>query len=94
MKVRWASPARDDLRHHIRHIAADSPTAAHDVATRIHMAVNGLAIYPLIGRPGRVVDTRELVIPRTSIILAYRVVGEVAEIVGAVNHAQQWPEEF
>jgi len=46
-------------------IAADNPTAAHRMIERIRAAVTRLTTSPALGRPGRVADTRELVIPRT-----------------------------
>ncbi len=39
---------------------------------RVRAAVRGLSTHPLKGRPGRVVDTRELVVAHTSLIVAYR----------------------
>src|SRR5437762_2731263 len=40
---------------------------------------------PLQGHPGRVVDTRELVVPRTPFTVAYRVRGQIVEVVGIVH---------
>jgi len=43
---------------------------------------------------GRVVDTRELVVPRTPFTVAYRVTEQIVEVVGVVHQARQWPESF
>jgi toxin ParE1/3/4 len=94
MRVRWTPRARDGFRRQTRYIARDSPTAARQVAARVRAAVNGLATHPLKGRPGQVVDTRELVIPRTPFTVAYRVSEQFVEIVGVIHQAQQWPESF
>lgn len=94
MRVRWATPARLDLRRHVRYIAIDSPAAARQIAKRVREAVAVLATHPLMGRPGRVVDTRELVIPHTPFTVAYRVKGQTVEIVGVIHQAQEWPDSF
>ena len=58
----------EDIRERI---VADNPTAASRMIERIRAAVMRLATSPALGRPGRVADTRELVIPRTpSIVLS------------------------
>jgi addiction module RelE/StbE family toxin len=94
MRVRWTPRARDGFRQQTRYIARDSPTAARQVATRVRDGVHSLATHPLQGRPGRVVDTRELVVPRTPFTIAYRVREQIVEVVGIVHQAQQWPESF
>ncbi len=94
MPVRWSTPARADRRRQMRHIAGDSPTAARDVAACVRAAIGGLATHPLMGRPGRVIDTRELVVPRTPFAVAYRVSAQTVEIVSVVHQAHQWHEGF
>src|SRR5579872_5198664 len=94
MRVRWTVAARDDLRRHIRFIALDNPGAARLVATRVKEAASGLASNPLMGRAGQVLDTRELVVPRTPFTLAYSVTGQHVNIVAVMHQAPQWPESF
>lgn len=94
MPVRWTAPALRTVEELQERIAQDSPAAAERVATRIKGAINGLATFPLKGRPGRVSGTYELVIPRTSYTAAYRVRGNIVEVVALIHQAQQWPERF
>ena len=94
MRVRWSPAARDDLRQQLQAIALDSPDAARLVASRVRKVTNDLADHPRIGRPGRVIDTRELVIAGTSLTAAYRVRGQTVEIVGLLHQAQEWPNHF
>jgi toxin ParE1/3/4 len=94
MRVRWLPAARHDLRQHTRYIALESPAAARLVAARVRKATNDLATHPHLGHAGRVIDTRELVIPGTSFTAAYRVRQQVVEIVGLVHQAQEWPGTF
>ncbi len=94
MRVRWDPQAVDRLEAAGDYIARDSPAAAARVVTRIIDAADNLAAHPLLGKLGRVTGTRELVIPRTSYIVVYRVRGQVVEILAVQHTAQQWPESF
>ena len=53
-----------------------------------------LAEHPRIGRPGRVADTRELVISGLPYILPYRVASDRVEIIRVLHSARSWPESF
>lgn len=94
MRVRWDAKALQRLEAAGDYIAQDSPASAALVVTRIFEAVDDLALYPLKGRPGRVTGTRELVIPRTSYLVVYRVRGQVVEVLAVQHAAQQWPASF
>jgi toxin ParE1/3/4 len=94
MKIRWSPTAISDLESIHDYIAEDSPTAARKVSTRIKEAVRRLESFPLSGRAGRVPETRELVIPGTSYIAAYKLQGNEV-LIGAVLHGRQvWPKSF
>ena len=73
MKIKWLRKAIRDLDQEADHIANDDPATARLVIQRIHHAVNQLADNPALGHPGRVPDTRELVVPDTRYIIPYRV---------------------
>lgn len=47
-----------------------------------------------MGRPGRVPGTRELVIPRTTFIVPYRLVGNTIQILRIFHGTRRWPETF
>ena len=53
-------------------IAKDSSQSAALVAKRILDAVDLLQTQPAMGRPGRVLGTRELVAPNTPYVIPYR----------------------
>lgn len=63
MKVIVRARAADDLIDIFHFIAAENPQAAADVVRRIRQRIHRLAAPGLahMGRPGRVVGTRELV---------------------------------
>jgi plasmid stabilization system protein ParE len=62
MRVRWTTDAADDLERICDYIAADRPEAARRIAVDITLAIGGLSAFPNRGRPGRVDDTRGLVL--------------------------------
>jgi len=76
------------------YIAHDNPDAAQRVYDRILRSVRDLADMPNMGRPGRVEDTRELVIPNTLYIVAYTVFDEQVVIIAVQHSAQKWPERL
>ena len=81
----------EDIREHI---AVDNPAAAIRIVERIRSAVTRLAASPALGRPGRVVGTRELVISGTPYIVPYRVKGDIVQIITILHGAQRWPDDL
>ena len=97
MKIRWSPTAVSDLVSIRDYIAQDSPSAARKVANRIKESVNRLTGFPLSGRVGRVLGTRELVIPGTSYIVyivAYTLQSEEVQIAAVLHGRQNWPESL
>jgi len=95
MPIHWSARARRHLVSLRNLIAADTPGAAAEVATRILGAVELLREQPSIGRPGRVPSTRELVISGTPYIVAYTVLDRQRVAILAVFHGKQkWPESL
>jgi toxin ParE1/3/4 len=91
MNVVWSPRA---IRHLIQlreHIEKSSEKDATVVAGRILKAVGLLQSHPEIGRPDRVVGTRELVIPDTPYIIPYRVRRERLELIAVFHGRQRWP---
>ena len=75
----WSPKAIDDLIALRAYIEQDDPAAAQRVALNIVRNIETLlTINPETGRPGRVLGTRELVIPRTPFVVPYRVTGHPA----------------
>jgi len=94
MKVIWLKPARDDLVDVRAFIAQENPYAAHEIAQLILEASFKLADFPHMGKSGRVPNTRELVIPGLSFVLAYRVSWDRVEILSVMHQAREWPGGF
>ncbi|MBF0503281.1 MAG: type II toxin-antitoxin system RelE/ParE family toxin [Candidatus Riflebacteria bacterium] len=92
MIIRWLHLAEKDLDDLFAFIAQDSlPMAAKEVE-RVIGEVTRLQSNPAMGRPGRVPETRELVIP--PYIVAYRVKDSIVQILRVLHSAQEWPENL
>lgn len=94
MRIRWSRHARRQLDEAGAYIARDKPEAADRLIQRIRLAVENLADFPLLGRPGRVLGTRELIVPETPYIVAYRVREQTVEVLTVHHAARRWPESF
>jgi toxin ParE1/3/4 len=76
------------------YIGQRNPRAAVRIVNEIHRKTEQLlSANPFIGRKGEIVGTRELVIPGTPYIVAYRVRDEQLEILFVQHGARQWPNE-
>jgi toxin ParE1/3/4 len=60
----------------------------------IEQAVHLLAGHPALGRAGRVVGTRELVVASTPYIIPYRVCEARVEVLRVFHAARKWPPKF
>lgn len=94
MNLEWSAFAIADRDAIFDYIEADSPRAAVEIDRRIQESIDVLINFPEIGRPGRVEETRELVIQRTPYIAAYQVKANAVTILRVLHGAQQWPEEI
>ena len=91
MKVAWSDTAENDLTSVLLYIAVDDKAAALRLVARLETAGNGLADFPMRGRPGRDPGTRELVVSGTQYLIVYRIEDEGVEILRALHGARDWP---
>jgi toxin ParE1/3/4 len=75
-------------------ISQYSSAAAARTVAAILDAVENLERFPALGRPGRVVGTRELVISGTPYIVAYRVRGDTVQLLLVFHASRKWPSQF
>jgi addiction module RelE/StbE family toxin len=90
----WSPRAIEHLAHLREYIARDNPNAANEIASALLDAVERLAELPNLGRPGRVAGTRELVVPATPYIIAYRLRGGRLQVVAVFHARQKWPRQL
>lgn len=91
LKLEWTRPAIADLQAAGDHIAEEAPQAAKRMAERVREAVELLPAQPNMGRPGRIAETRELVVSGTPFIVIYWARKGVVQILRLLHHAQRWP---
>jgi toxin ParE1/3/4 len=94
VKLRWTLPAVDHLREIFEYMAADNPGAAVRTVERIRNAIRQTARMPNAGRLGRVGGTREVVVPGTAYLVAYRVLDDAIHVLAVLHGARKWPESF
>ena len=94
MRVRWTRAANRDLNSVGEYIARDNPGAAVDTVLKIVQQVGRLADHPGMGRPGRVEDTRELVVTGLPYVVPYVHEGGTVTVLRVIHGAMKWPERF
>ena len=94
MKVIWTARARTELDEIADYVAPISASAALELVRRIRKAGNQLGEHPHTGRPGRVDESRELVLAGTPYILPYRVRDGRVEILAVMHTSRQWPDKL
>jgi len=94
LKIRWLRRALANLEAEAAFIAEERPEAAAIVVTRIVEAVELPAEQPALGRSGRVVGTRELVVAGTPYRVPYRVRRDAVEILRVFHTARRPPKTW
>ena len=90
MRVLWTLAAEQDRAEILDYIALDNPLAAIRMDELFGATVGPLAEHPLMGPPGQVQGTREL-IPHESYRLVYEVQADTVWILALVHTARLWP---
>lgn len=94
MTLVWTARAVGDLVAIADYVSEHHPTAAIALRDRLRSATERLIDFPMVGRPGRVAETRELIVPGTHYIVPYRVRGDRVEILAIFHAARDWPESL
>lgn len=93
MKVVWSRRAIGHLAKLRKHIEKSSEQNAVLVAKRILTAIDILQTQPEIGRTGRRLGTRELIIPDTPYIVPYRIRRDQVELLAIFHGRQRWSNQ-
>lgn len=86
----WTPEAIRDREDIYNYIEQDNPYAALSLDELIAEKVKVLKAHPKIGRPGRVIDTFELVV-HSNYMVVYELDGSQVRILNVVHTARQWP---
>jgi len=91
MRLRWTTPAANDLYKIVQHIEHDNPAAALDVAQTLYDGCGSLRKFPYRGRKGRIPGSRELIFPGLPYIVVYQIQDEFVELLRIYHGAQDRP---
>jgi toxin ParE1/3/4 len=91
MRLRWTTPAANDLYKIVRRIQKDNPKAATKVAKTLYDGCVSLTNLPRRGRQGRIPGTRELIFSGLPYIVVYKIQDEAVELIRIYHGAQDWP---
>jgi len=90
MQIRWTKRAANNLDSVVAYIAQDNPLAAKKFLRELLQKIDHLQSFPMLGRPGLVPLTRELVIHHNHIAY-YRIKQEQVEILRVLHVRRQYP---
>jgi len=91
VSIKWSRRAASDLEAVVAHIMEDDRATAQQGAGRITLAVEKLAVFPGLGRPGRVQATRELSLAGLPYIVIYQTEKQDVAILRILHARMQWP---
>ena len=94
MQIIWLKTALKNLNEIAEYIAQESAQAASQVVETIETQVSLLATQPALGRPGRVLGTRELVISNTHYLVPYRIKNNAVEILRVFHTSRRSPKTW
>jgi toxin ParE1/3/4 len=85
MNILWTKRALSNLEAELDYYGRINPVLAKELTTIIRESINNIANMPGIGRAGKKIGIRELVISKYPYILAYRVRAEVLEVLAVIH---------
>jgi toxin ParE1/3/4 len=93
--IKWTGQAIQQLDQAHDYITlSNNKAVAARITMQIVTTVQQLAAFPMSGKAGRVLGTRELAISNTPFIAAYAIDKADIIILAIYHGAQQWPESF
>jgi toxin ParE1/3/4 len=94
MNIKWSRFAKKDLEQLRQYIAESNPTAENQIAKKILESITLLTQHPALGKKGRLVDTRELIVSGTPYIIPYTIKNNTIEILRVYHSSRKSPEEI
>jgi toxin ParE1/3/4 len=90
MRIRWTTPAADDLQYIYNYLRENYSARARSTIAEIHASIRSLKKFPHRGRKGNDEGTRGLPHSQLPYIIVYRIADEVVEILHIWHGAQDW----
>lgn len=72
-------------------ISRDNEAAAIRVLVAIDSTIQNVAMFPRLGRPGRLENTRELGVGGTPYVVVYQVLNDEIYVERILHGAMDWP---
>jgi toxin ParE1/3/4 len=94
VRVKWLQRARRNLDEEIAYLAEESPEHAFKVYNHIRARIAALEQFPNMGRPGRIMGTRELIVAPYPYIVPYRVKDNTIIILRVFHVSQKLPDQW
>ncbi|MFT5132587.1 MAG: toxin ParE1/3/4 [Gammaproteobacteria bacterium] len=94
MEIQISQEAEQDLIEIFDYILQDKPSAAENILDIVYKEIHYLSDHPFLGRPGRVPNTRELIMAVIPFVVPCQVSGKTLEILHVYHTARKWPESF
>jgi toxin ParE1/3/4 len=92
LNINFTPRALADLQEINAYIAASNEVAAQRVLSRIQQVILMFERFPLIGREGKIVNTREFSIPGLPYIIIYKIASATElDILTIVHESRQYP---
>ena len=85
----WTKCALSNLEAELDYYGKISPVLAKELTLTITKSVKNIVNMPGIGRPGKKIGTRELVIEQFPYIIAFRVREETLEILALIHQKRK-----
>ena len=89
-KIIFTELAQEDLKAIKKYICYNNFFAAQEVVKYILGCIASLNKNPSLGRAGRVLSTRELIIPKYPYIVPYQVRGDYIYILRVMHSSRKW----
>lgn len=89
-QLHWTAEAVEDREAIYDYIEAHNALAALELDELFEEKAGYLLDHPALGRPGRIANTRELVV-HPNYLLIYSVAGDRVRILRVLHAARQWP---
>nr|CDP79670.1 YacB protein [Bartonella schoenbuchensis] len=90
MKLIWTRIAHVDRKKIREYIAQDNPSAALKFDKLLSEKIKKLVKFPTLGRSGRIINTRELIV-HSNYIMIYDISNGVIRILRVLHAKQKFP---
>ncbi len=89
LNILWTKRALSNLESELDYYGQINPLLAKELTLIIRKSIDTISCMPSIGRSGKKIGTRELVVDKYPYILAYRVRNDVLEVLAIIHQKRK-----